>query len=243
MSKFVYTLKDDNGRDYEGSIEAKDKREAQAALDTKGYYLTSLREVPQLQLSIMPKKVTRKDAIVFAQQMGTMLGTGLPIQKSLSAIAEQSDNEMMRTVINDIRAKIEAGFKLSDAMDKYPNVFSPFFVSLVRTGEASGAMDEAFKTLSSYMEREEEIKRKVKSAFAYPIIVGVILLCVVTFLLMNVVPRFQDFYDSMKVELPGPTVMLLAASHFIREQWLIAILGTVGMVVGFILFKKQLALV
>lgn len=238
MAKFVYTLKDDKGRDYEGTIEAKDKREAQAALDTKGYYLTSLKKMPQLQLALFSRGITRMEVVVLARQLGTMLGTGLPIIKTLAAIGEQAESETLRTVINDIRTKIEAGFKLSEALEKHPGVFSPFFVSLVRTGETGGILDEMFKRLSTYLEREEDMRRKVKTAFAYPAVVSVVAVGVVSYLVVFVVPIFKSVYAGMKVTLPGPTLALIAMSDAIRKGWWLGLIAIGLLFVGYKLLQR-----
>lgn len=239
MPKFVYTLKDEKGRDYQGSIQAKDKKEAQAALDTTGYYLTSLRRIPQVEFPVFARKITKMDVIVFSRQLATMLGTGLPITRSLSAIAEQSDNEAFKVVVNDIRTKIEGGFKLSEAMAKHSEAFSPFFVSLVRTGEASGIMDKMFIRLSDYLEKEEDLRKKVKAAFAYPTIVAIVATLVVTYLVMFVVPVFQEVYKSLKVDLPMPTQILLTISAIGRKAWLPIAIGIGGLVFGYRVFSKS----
>jgi len=239
MSKFVYTLKDEKGRDYQGAIQAKDKKEAQAALDTKGYYLTSLRRIPQVEFPVFARKITKMDVIVFSRQLATMLGTGLPITRSLAAIAEQSDNEGLKVVINDIRTKIEGGFKLSEAMAKHTEAFTPFFISLVRTGEASGIMDKMFVRLSSYLEKEEDLRKKVKAAFAYPTVVSIVAACVVTYLVVFVVPVFQEVYKSLKVDLPMPTQILLAMSAIARKAWLPILASIGGLVFAFKVFSKS----
>ena len=239
MPKFVYTLKDEKGRDYQGSIQAKDKKEAQAALDTTGYYLTSLRRIPQVEFPVFARKITKMDVIVFSRQLATMLGTGLPITRSLSAIAEQSDNEAFKVVVNDIRTKIEGGFKLSEAMAKHSEAFTPFFVSLVRTGEASGIMDKMFIRLSTYLEKEEDLRKKVKAAFAYPMIVSIVATLVVTYLVMFVVPVFQEVYKSLKVDLPMPTQILLTISAIGRKAWLPIAIGIGGLIFGYRVFSKS----
>lgn len=238
MPKFVYTMKDEKGRDFQGTILAKSKKEAQVALDTKGYYLTSLKKMPQLEISLLSRKISNMDVVVFSRQLGTMMSTGLPVIKSLAAIAEQSDNEKLRIVINDMRSKIEAGFKLSETMDRHPEVFSLFFRSLVRTGETGGILDEMFSRLSTYLEKEEEVRRKVKSAFAYPAVVSVVAVAVVTYLVIFVVPVFKSVYEGMKVALPLPTQLLIAISGIIRKGWWGVAIFIVVLIFGFRMYKK-----
>jgi len=239
VPKFLYTLKDERGRDYQGSVDAKNRKEAEAKLSTPGYYLTSLKKETQLNISITAKKITKMDIIVFARQFATMVNAGLPIVKSLSALSEQSDNDTLRKVLNDIRSKVESGFTLSEAMSKHPTVFSELFISMVRTGETGGILDKMLRRVSNYLEKEEDLRRKIKSAFAYPIIVSCVAAIVVAYLIIVVVPVFQSVYKSMKVDLPGPTLTLVAMSQIIRGWWLpLSIIGTAA-IAAFLKFRKK----
>jgi len=230
VPKFVYTLKDEKGRDYQGTIAAKDKKEAQAKLDTTGYYLVALSKEPLVLFSMFSPKITKMDIVVLARQLATMMSAGLPITKSLMALAEQCANDSLRRVINDIRSKIEGGFKLSEAMGKHPDVFSEFFVSLIETGETGGTLDMMLKRVSTYLEKEEELRRKIKGAFAYPMVVSVVAMIVVTYLVLFVVPVFKSVYAGMKVELPLPTIILITASVIVKKWWLLLSIFITGVV-------------
>lgn len=212
-------MKDEKGRDYQGYIQAKNKKEAQAALDTRGFYLTSLKRAPQVQFTIMRPNITKMDIIVFARQLSTMLGTGLPITRSLAAMSEQADNDKLKAMIDDLRVKIEGGSKLSEAMERHRDAFSTFVVSMVRTGETGGMMDEMFRRIALYLEKEEDLRRKVASAVAYPAIVAVATVAVVLFLIVFVVPAFQQVYSDLGAELPLPTRMLIRTSVTVRQNW------------------------
>lgn len=238
MPRFIYTLKDGKGRDYQGVIQARDRKEAQERLDTTGYYLISLKKELQLKSLFLSKKVSREDIIIFSRQLATMIETGLPIVKSLMSLAEQSDNYALRRILYDIGSDIEGGSSFSDAIAKYPKAFSDFYISMVRAGETGGILDKILKRTSVYLEKEEELNRKIKSAFAYPTIVSIIAIGVVSYLVVFVVPIFQEVYGSMKAELPVPTIVLIAISGFARRWWLQLLIMAAGLILGFRIFKR-----
>jgi len=231
-------MKDEKGRDYQGYIQAKSKKEAQAALDTRGFYLTSLRRAPQLQFTITRQRITRMDVIIFARQLSTMLGTGLPITRSLAAMSEQADNDKLKAMIDDLRLKIEGGSKLSEAMERHKSVFSTFIISMVRTGETGGMMDEMFRRISLYLEKEEDLRRKVVSAVAYPAIVAFAATAVVSFLIVFVVPAFQQVYGDLGAELPIPTRILIQTSVTVRQNWPALLTFLAISIAGYFVFRR-----
>jgi type IV pilus assembly protein PilC len=225
-------LKDDKGRDYRGVIEAKHKKEAQSKLDSMGYYLVSLKQESPFRIPFLSRKIPPTDIIVFTRQFATMIKAGIPIAKALMASAEQTDNNSFRWIINDVRSGIEKGSSLSDAMAKHGSVFSEFFISLIRIGETGGNLDQMLMRISQYLEREEDLARKLKAAFAYPLIVTIVATVVVIYLVMFVVPVFVGVYRSVRVELPIPTIVLMVISNVVKQFWLYMLIAALGFFVG-----------
>ncbi|MCP4650837.1 MAG: type II secretion system F family protein [PVC group bacterium] len=235
MAIFKYTAKDSSGKIYQGALEARDEQVLRSRLKESGFYVTSLKK--KMGFSFDPKepKVKLDDLVSFGQQFAGMLGAGLPIIRCLRALEKQSENLGLKRISRDLRLDIEGGAALSEALAKHPQVFSDFFVSLIQAGEKAGMMDKVWDRLAAYLEKQQDLIRKVKGAFAYPVIVGIIAFCVMTFLVLVIVPIFKDVYDRINVPLPGPTVALIALSNFSRKFWWVILLAGAG--VG-ILFRK-----
>ncbi len=163
-------------------------------------------------------KVTTKDIVVFSRQFSTMVNAGLPILQGLTIVAEQAENPDFRAVMTKVRDDISNGVPLSDAMAKYPKVFSTLYVNMVKAGEQGGILDIIFERLSEYMEKAEGVTRKVKSAMMYPVVVMSVACLVVIFLMVKVVPTFRDVFASFGAKLPAPTQFLIDVSDFLASK-------------------------
>lgn len=164
-------------------------------------------------------KISQREIVTFSRQFATMISSGLSLIKTLSALEKQSRNPLFKKVINDIMLDIEGGAALSDAMAKHPSVFSDFFVSLVRAGETAGALSEVLERIANHLEKQDDLRRMVRGAFAYPSIIGALALLVVTFLVIVIVPVFKNVYLRMHLTLPLPTVLLIGISDLARGFW------------------------
>ena len=176
-------------------------------------------------------KASVKDLSIFSRQFATMINAGVPILQSLSIISEQVENKGFREVVIKIKDNISGGGTLSDAMSKFTSIFSQLYVNMVRAGETAGILDSVMLRLSTYLEQADSLRRKVKSALVYPIVVSSIALIVVVFLLVAVIPTFKDVFASFGAELPLPTRILLAISDGLRQIFLPPLVFIVGPVV------------
>jgi len=223
MAKFNYLAQDNQNKEISGVLEAKDINEAKAKLRQSNLYIIKIQ--PETIFLITPGacRVKNMDLSIFSHQFSAMVSSGIPLIRSLKTLSEETSNRKFRKIIDEVRVDIENGSSLSDALTKYPRVFSKFFTSLIKTGETAGAIPKVLDRLANYLEKEENLRRKVVSSFAYPAIVGIVALAAVTFLLIFVVPVFSSVYKSLKITLPGPTVTLMVLSNFfINYWWLIA---------------------
>jgi len=223
MARYTYTAKDNTGKIYKGTTEAKNEGELREQLKDVGFYVLSLKRERSV-FTFGQKKVIPAELVTFSRQFSTMVNAGLPLITSLGALEKQTDNPSLRKIINEVKINIEGGISLSEAMAKYPSAFSEFFTALIRAGETGGVLSKTLERLANHLEKQDSLKRSVKSAFAYPIIVGTLAFLVVSFLIIVIVPIFQKVYARMHLILPGPTLVLIGASNFVRNFWWLILL-------------------
>ncbi len=144
------------------------------------------------------------DMVVFSQQMAVMIRAGLPLIEVLDILAEQTERRSLANVVRQIEKEVEAGSSLTEAMAKHPNIFGQFYISMVRAGEASGMLDTILDQVANYLERIASLQRKIKSAVMYPATVTIIAIGITVFLLLKVVPVFEDIFKDLGGDLPGP---------------------------------------
>ncbi|MCB1120696.1 MAG: type II secretion system F family protein, partial [Verrucomicrobiae bacterium] len=172
-------------------------------------------------------KVKLADLTVFTQQLGSMLDAGLPLVSSLDALQEQTDDQVFRVIIREVKNDIASGTSFSDAVKKFPRGFNNLFTSMVEAGEASGQLSEILGKVSQYFEDSVKLTKKVKSALMYPIAVILLAIALVNVLLIFVIPTFKEMFNDMGAELPMPTQMLIDLSDWLKSNILFVIIGAV----------------
>jgi type IV pilus assembly protein PilC len=237
VSLFKYIAKDQAGRSVTATMQAENERVVVAALKKRGLVVLNVSE--ELNSSAVTKKGKRKvkgaDLVVFVRQLATMVDAGLPLLQALQTLADQTENPSLKIILEDVVGSIEQGATFSESLSAHPRVFTSLFVNMVRAGEASGTLAEILERIAGYMEASLALKRKVKSAMIYPIIVCSMAIIITSVLILKVIPVFGDIYEGFGSALPLPTQMLLDFSDFMRAYFLFAI-G--GIVVGVIALKK-----
>ena len=200
----------------------------------QNYYIISLRELGLMNIrKIFAAKwrlsthIQTRDLIIFTRQMSVMLAAGIPILRCLEIGWEQSAHAALRQVVLIIKNDVEAGLALWEAVARHPQIFSGVYVSMLRAGEVGGVLDVVLERLSGYMEREEEIKSKVRAASLYPVMISTLALLVVLFIMSWVIPRFTALFESAGVSLPEPTRVLLAVGVYVKSSGLGWLLGMV----------------
>ena len=171
------------------------------------------------------QKVTAGDIAIFARQLTTMMGAGVPMVQSFEIVANGLDNKTMRDVVNGIKTEVESGSNLTTALRKYPEHFDDLFCSLVDAGEQSGTLETLLNEIATYKEKSESLKKKIKKAMGYPIAVLCIAGIVTGILLVFVVPQFEALFTSMGGDLPAFTKMIVSASEFMQKWWFVAAAG------------------
>ena len=186
-------------------------------------------------ISLFKKKVKPEDVVIFSKQFATMVKAGLPILNVLSMLRDQLEHPELKIIVEDIRKSLEGGVTLSKCFEKYPKIFDNVYINLIKAGEASGKLDVFLMKLVDSLEKREKVKKKIKSALTYPVVMFVVAITVMVFMLIKVVPIFAEMYEGMGVALPTPTAVIMNASNFMRGTGGL-MLGIIS-ITGFVIFK------
>jgi type IV pilus assembly protein PilC len=236
---FTYKVKDKTGKVVEGSLEAENAQLVVGKLREMGYVPIEIQQAggaglkKELKIPGFTDRVKLKDVAVFSRQFATMINSGLSLLRSLYILADQTENKALAEIINQVRLDVEKGSSLSAALAKHPKAFNRLFISMVRAGEIGGVLDSVLMRLADTIEKQVELRRKVKSAMTYPVVVAVLVLLIVTAMLLFVIPMFEDLYKELGGKLPLPTQILINISKLCRKLWPLIIIGEIGAVFGF----------
>ena len=235
---FLWEGTDRNGKKIKGKSLAGDEAAVRADLRRQGVVPTRIRKQRQSLFS-GGGKITTGDIAIFSRQLATMLTAGIPLVQSFEIIGNGHENAAMQKLILAIKADVEGGSALAEALAKQPLYFDDLFVNLVEAGEQAGALETLLDKIATYKEKTEAIKKKIKKALTYPAAVLVVAFIVTTILLIFVIPSVEDLFKGFGADLPTFTRMVIDLSVFVRTQgWIIAILigGGLG---AFLYFKKR----
>jgi len=243
MTIFLWEGKDRSGSSRKGEIEAEDAAAVRRHLRSKRILATRVREKPKGIFGdkfggARQQKITAKDVVVFTRQFSTMINAGLPIVQGLGILSSQQTNKSFQKILAEVKESVESGTTLAEALKKHPKIFDDLYVNLVAAGETGGILDTILNRLSAYMEKLEALKKKVKSAMFYPLIVLVIAVVVITVLLIFVIPIFEKMFSEFGKALPAFTQLVIDMSDWLKK-WiipLVIILGVLGF--AFVRFYK-----
>jgi len=237
MPVFIYTARDTDGALVTGNTAGATEAIVRRELRENGLYVVALAEHREREgLSdwwARVRGVKLGDLVVFSQQLSTMVGAGLPILECLHELMTETENPALRRALARVAQDVQAGSTFSQALARHPRIFSELFVSLVQAGEIGGVLEMTLARIAENLDKEQELREKVKSAFVYPAMVLIVAAGVVTFMLLFVIPVFQKVYAQFNHQLPAPTLALMALSRFIVQYWWLALLGLVGLVLAF----------
>jgi type IV pilus assembly protein PilC len=239
MPSFSYVARDSgSGREIRSNVDASSEANAIAALLNRNLLVVSIQEKISKKGRTSGGKVSLADQVMFTRQLATMVDAGLAMVQSLQALAEQTDNKVMRDIIKDITTRVEGGDSFSDALQKHPKVFNRLYYSMVSAGEKGGLLAEILSRLATYLENTARLRKKVKSAMMYPTVVTVVAIGITIFLLVKVVPVFGDIYSSFGGKLPAPTQFLIGLSNILKHYFPILILAAGSIIGGWLYFIK-----
>jgi len=238
MPVFIWQGEDRKGTSQKGEIEASNESAVRAQLGRMQIKPTKIKNKPKdlfENVSFLQPKVQPSDVVVFARQFATMIDAGLPLIQSLDILYSQQENKTFKKTLKEIKDSVEQGSTLADALGKYPNIFDELFVNMVAAGEVGGILDTILDRLSGYMEKAMKLKKQVKGAMTYPIIVLIIAVLVVGVILVFVIPVFEKMFADFGGALPAPTQIVVGMSNFAKGN----IHYMIGAVVVFVFAFKR----
>jgi len=244
MAVFKYRGKNVVGNIVTGERSGRSPQEVVAALERDQIQVLNIEKkkteipIPFLKKGTFKRKVSLRDLSVFNRQMAVMFNAGLPVTQALQILSTQQKNKYFQEALLEIRKEVEGGATLSNALRKYPDIFSDLYTSMIQAGEASGNLDTILLRLSEYTESMARLVGKVRSALAYPIAVLIIAVVITTVIMMKVVPVFEDMFDQLGASLPMPTQILINASHFMQSNFLIISAAVVGLIFAIKAYNK-----
>ena len=241
---FDYKVRDADGRLVKGQLEADSVPLVAARLRDMGYAPVEIKPVSlnlkrEITIPGITDRVSLKDVALMSRQLATMVAAGLTLVRALSVLADQIESKPLREAMLQVRQDVEQGSSLSTSLEKLPKVFPPLYIAMVRAGEVGGQLDSVLLKLSSTLEKQVELRQKVRSAMAYPAIVFCAVIVIVTAMMIFIVPIFKRLFTSLNGTLPLPTRIVIAISNVVASVWLLAVIGTIVLIV--VLMRRWIA--
>lgn len=244
MPTFQYEAMDNTGREVKDTIDASTQEEAQQLIRQKGFFVTKISERSKAKKkgpagakkgsgrkgkkkSFTIGRISTKQLCTFTRQLSTLQDAGLPILRSLKILHGQSKPGVLKNSLEDVVEDIESGATLSDAFAKHPKAFDKLYCNMIKAGEAGGALEAILQRLADFKEKSQTLKRRIKSAMVYPIVVISVACLIVGFILYFIIPKFEAIFKDFGVDLPGMTKFLISASHIVVDKFYLVILTPV----------------
>jgi type IV pilus assembly protein PilC len=227
-TQWLWEARTKGGETKKGEMEASDAEAVNARLKSLGLNPVKVKKKPlEINIPGLGGGVTGKDILIFTRQFATMIDAGLPLVQCLDILGSQMDNPAFKKVIFQIKAKVEQGSTFADALKEHPKVFDELFVQLCAAGEVGGILDTILNRLATYREKAEKLKRKVKGAMIYPVIVICVAIGVTALLLLKVTPVFAKMFGDFGSALPGPTQVVVDLSEWL-QKWILHMLAGIA---------------
>jgi type IV pilus assembly protein PilC len=239
LTTYDWVALDKRGKRMKGSMPAKNASLVKAELRRQGMNPQTVRERAKPLFGSTGKAVKPGDVAIFSRQIATMMASGVPMVQSFDIIADGQKNPRFKNMLNDVKQGIEGGQALHEALGRYPVQFDELYRNLVRAGESAGVLDTVLDTVATYKERTEGLKKKIKKALFYPIMVLCVAMLVSMIMLLFVVPVFAKTFKDAGAALPAPTQIVVSASQFMQHYWWVVIGGIIGAVVAIVMAKRR----
>ena len=224
MPVYNYKAINDKGESVKGVISAESVKIASDRLRKGGIYLSSIKETSgsrRSSVSLPWSRVSVSELAVMTRQFSTLISSGLPLETSLVALYEQTDDQKLKGILSQVRSRVSEGSSLHAALEEHEEAFSDLYVSMVRAGEASGNLDVVLNRLADFLEKQLDLTSKIRGAMIYPAIMFVVGLGVLVFMMTFVIPKVADIFEASNKALPFITVVLIGASDFLRENFVL----------------------
>ncbi len=228
MPDFLWKAKSVAGMVAKGEMTAPNELAVMAKLKRMKYVNIKVKKKPKdlfENVAFFQAKVPTKEIVIFTRQFATMIDAGLPLVQCLDILAAQQENKTFKKVLSDVKQNVESGNTLAESLKKHPKIFDELFVNLVKAGETGGVLDTILRRLSAFLEKSEALRRKVKGAMVYPIVMLLVAVAVVAILLVFVIPVFKEMFAGAGQQLPAPTLLVIGLSEFVRSYILFMVIG------------------
>ncbi|MDM7461829.1 MAG: type II secretion system F family protein [bacterium] len=239
MPYFNYTIRDANGQTRQGKVEAPNAEELKKRLQAEGLQVlevTEDRKAPRVPAGGYGR-VKLTDLAIFSRQFSTMLDAGVSLIRCLDVLQAQTNNARLRKILIDLSARVESGESLSRSMARHPKAFSQLIIGLIRAGEVGGVLEESLQRIAAFLEKDVELRRKIRSALTYPVIVLLAAIGIVIFLVTWLVPQFADLFKELGIkEMPAMTQFLIDLSALFTQRWYVVVLSVIVILIAYKLF-------
>ena len=230
MVKFEYQAKNYKGQLQVGFVQAENKEDAVRKIAADNLYLLTITEAHQTGFRFLItnffNRVSSKDMVIFTRQFATLLESGVSLSQSLRTLAAQTRSTALREAIIEVQKEIDSGLSLSQAMTKHGNIFSEFYINMIRSAEITGRVDEVMSFMADYLEKQSILTSKVRSALAYPVFMVFFMIVVVMFMAIMVFPEIERVFIELGTELPIITRLFVRFGNFLINWWWVAIAAT-----------------
>ena len=240
MAIYKYVGRTRKGTIKKGTIEAINKTSAVAKLREMGISPREITEAKGLlykEISI-GAPVKQQDFVIYCRQFATLIRAGVSIVDSTNILSRQTESKALAKVLQDVEERLRSGMAFSDAVAEHPKVFPPIFINMVRAGETTGTLDESLDRLASYLEKQYDLKKKVQSTLAYPAVLFTVIIAVAAFIMLTIVPSFENMFASFDTELPAITKAVMGVSKFLQQSWWLVFLLLIAFVLIFQILMK-----
>jgi type IV pilus assembly protein PilC len=243
MGNYAFKALDLSGASTRGELEADDKSAVAAQLRSKGLIVLDIEEKKSAadvgDLFARFKKVKAQELTIATRQLSTMVSSGMSLLRALYVLEEQATSDKLREALIQVRKDVEAGISLSDALRRHPDIFNDLYVAMVEAGELGGILESTLQRVADQLEKDDSLRRQVKSAMMYPFMIGGFALTVLLALVTFLVPVFEKVFKDFGGQLPAITKVTVMLSHFVTGQWYIGLALTVGTVMSFKRWKRS----
>jgi len=249
MPIYEYNALDIKGKNVTDIIDADSMTTARQKLRSKNIYPTAIKEVydtvlkQENKLSVLPKifspKVKQTELTMMTRQLATLVGAGFPLVSAIYTLIPQTDSQIFKQILSQIKDSIEEGSSFAEALSQYPDTFSEMYINMVRTGESSGTLELVLERLADINEKQQALNNQIRSALTYPVMMLILCVLVLYFLLAYVVPRITSIFTDMGQALPAPTRFLIALSELFQSGWWVILIGILMIFFGIKRLKKS----
>jgi len=233
---------DPSGRTVNGTLEADSFELVRGKLSDLSYHVLSIKQAKSgssfNEMFANMQRVKLRDLVIFSRQFATMIDAGLSVVKCLDILQKQTRNPKMKEVIGEVKRDVAGGSSLTEALQKHPRIFSALYINMIRSAEAGGILDQVLDRLAGFLEKEQETRNKIKSAMTYPAVVFFFATLMLMGLLFFVLPKFKAIFETMGLDLPLTTKILLNSSDYMKNYWYLYLVFLVGSVVLFKAFAR-----